>query len=100
MKSRHAVVIFVFFTVVLEMLALGLLAPLLPKFVLSLLNNDIKRAAGWNGIFLSVFAAMQFFFSPVIGVLSDRIGRRPVLLLSSLGIGLDYVVMALATTIG
>src|SRR5205814_8631930 len=61
---------------------------------------DMKRAADWNGIFLTVFAAMQFFFSPIIGVLSDRIGRRPVLLLSSLGLGLDYIVMALAPTIG
>src|SRR5258708_6915455 len=82
------------------MLAIGLIAPVLPKLVLSFLNNDMRRAANWNGIFLTVFAAMQFFFSPVIGVLSDRIGRRPVLLLSSLGLGLDYVVMALAPTIG
>jgi len=100
MKSRQAAVIFIFITVVLDMLALGLIAPVLPKLVLSFLNNDMKRAANWNGIFLTVFAAMQFFFSPVIGVLSDRIGRRPVLLLSSLGLGLDYVVMALAPTIG
>src|SRR5438132_8243628 len=81
------------------MLAIGLIAPVLPKLVLTFLNNDMRRAANWNGIFLTVFAAMQFFFSPVIGVLSDRIGRRPVLLLSSLGLGLDYVVMALAPTI-
>ena len=100
MKSRQAAVIFIFITVVLDILALGLIAPVLPKLVLGFLNNDMKRAADWNGIFLTVFAAMQFFFSPVIGVLSDRIGRRPVLLLSSLGLGLDYVVMALAPTIG
>src|SRR4026209_393839 len=100
MKSRQAAVIFIFITVVLDMLAIGLIAPVLPKLVLSFLNNDMRRAANWNGIFLTVFAAMQFFFSPVIGVLSDRIGRRPVLLLSSLGLGLDYVVMALSPTIG
>src|SRR5881409_3654294 len=100
MKSRQAAVIFIFITVVLDMLAIGLIAPVLPKLVLTFLNNDMKRAADWNGIFLTVFAAMQFFFSPVIGVLSDRAGRRPVLLLSSLGLGLDYVVMALAPTIG
>src|SRR5438045_8533393 len=100
MKSRQASVIFIFITVVLDMLAIGLIAPVLPKLVLSFLNNDMKRAANWNGIFLTVFAAMQFFFSPVIGVLSDRIGRRPVLLLSSLGLGLDYVVMVLALIMG
>ena len=75
MKSRQAAVIFIFITVVLDMLAIGLIAPVLPKLVLSFLNNDMRRAANWNGIFLTVFAAMQFFFSPVIGVLSDRIGR-------------------------
>ena len=100
MKSRKAAVIFIFVTVVLDMLALGLVAPVLPKLMLGFLNNDMKRTADWNGIFLTVFAAMQFFFSPIIGVLSDRIGRRPVLLLSSLGLGLDYIVMALAPTIG
>jgi len=100
MKSRQAAVIFIFVTVVLDMLALGLVAPVLPKLVLGFLNNDMKRAADCNVIFLTVFAAMQFFFSPIIGVLSDRIGRRPVLLLSSLGLGLDYIVMALAPTIG
>src|SRR5258708_19717138 len=82
------------------MLALGLIAPVLPKLVLSFLNNDMTRAANWNGIFLTVFAAMQFLFSPVIGVSSYRCGRRPVLLLSSLGLGLDYMVMAVAPTIG
>src|SRR5216683_8159936 len=100
MRNRQAAIAFIFVTVMLDMLALGLIAPVLPKLVLSFLNNDMTRAANWNGIFLTVFAAMQFLFSPVIGVLSDRIGRRPVLLLSSLGLGLDYVVMALAPTIG
>src|SRR5438045_9486614 len=99
MKSRQAAVIFIFVTVVLDMLALGLVAPVLPKLMLGFLNNDMKRAADWNGIFLTVFAAMQFFFSPIIGVLSDRIGRRPVLLLSSLGLGLDYIVMSLSATL-
>src|SRR5881628_963669 len=100
MRNRQAAIAFIFVTVMLDMLALGLIAPVLPKLVLSFLDNVMTRAANWNGIFLTVFAAMQFFFSPVIGVLSDRVGRRPVLLLSSLGLGLDYVVMALAPTIG
>jgi DHA1 family tetracycline resistance protein-like MFS transporter len=99
-KTRKAAVVFIFVTVMLDMLALGLIAPVLPKLILSFLNNDMTRAANWNGAFLTVFAAMQFFFSPVIGVLSDRFGRRPILLLSSLGLGLDYIVMALAPTIG
>src|SRR2546423_5074202 len=100
MKPRKAAVVFICITVMLDMLALGLIAPVLPKLILSFLNNDMTRAADWNGLFLTVFAAMQFFFAPVIGVLSDRFGRRPVLLLSSLGLGLDYIVMALAPTLG
>src|SRR5438552_6067146 len=100
MKARPAAIAFIFVTVMLDMLALGLIAPVLPKLILNFLNNDMTRAANWNGAFLTVFAAMQFFFSPVIGVLSDRFGRRPILLLSSLGLGLDYIVMALAPTLG
>ncbi|HEX4696244.1 MAG TPA: TCR/Tet family MFS transporter [Candidatus Udaeobacter sp.] len=99
MKNRQAAIPFIFITVMLDMVALGLIAPVLPNLILSFVNNDMTRTAIWNGIFLTVFAAMQFFFSPVIGVLSDRFGRRPVLLLSSLGLGLDYVVMALAPTL-
>src|SRR5438132_1395859 len=60
----------------------------------------MKVAADWNGIFGTVFAAMQFFFSPLLGVLSDRFGRRPVVLLSNFGLGLDYIVMALSPTLG
>src|SRR5262249_16800494 len=99
MKSRQAAVPFIFVTVALDMVALGLIAPVLPKLILGFVNNDMTRTAIWNGIFLTVFAAMQFFFSPIIGVLSDRFGRRPVLLLSTLGLGLDYIVMALAPTL-
>lgn len=80
------------------MLAVGLIAPVLPKLILDFMGGDMKVAADWNGIFATVFAAMQFFFSPVLGVLSDRFGRRPVILLSNLGLGLDYIVMALAPT--
>src|SRR5881397_3120781 len=100
MKSRPAAVVFIFITVMLDMLALGLIAPVLPKLILNFLGDDPVRAADWNGYFATVFAAMQFFFSPIVGVLSDRFGRRPVLLLSTLGLGLDYVVMALAPTLG
>src|SRR2546423_14703670 len=100
MKSRPAAVVFIFITVMLDMLALGLIAPVLPKLILNFLGDDPVRAADWNGYFATVFAAMQFFFSPIVGVLSDRFGRRPIILLSNLGLGLDYIVMALAPTIG
>src|SRR5437762_12215315 len=100
MQRRPAAVIFVLVTVTLDMLAVGLIAPVLPKLILDFLGGDMKVAADWFGIFGTVFAAMQFFFSPVLGVLSDRFGRRPIVLASNLGLGLDYLVMALAPNIG
>ncbi|MGI8435734.1 MAG: MFS transporter, partial [Chthoniobacterales bacterium] len=100
MKPRKAAVVFIFITVTLDMLALGLIAPVLPKLVLNFLGGDASSAAKWFGIFGTVFALMQFVFSPVLGVLSDRFGRRPIILASNLGLGLDYVVMAWAPTIG
>ena len=98
MKTRKAAVIFIFVTVTLDMLAIGLIAPVLPKLILDFLGGNMTVAANWNGIFGTVFAAMQFVFSPMLGVLSDRFGRRPIILLSNLGLGLDYIVMALAPT--
>src|SRR5213596_4247061 len=100
MKSRQAAIAFIFVTVMLDMLALGLIAPVLPKLILDFLGGNMNSAANWNGVFGTVFALMQFFFSPVLGVLSDKFGRRPVILLSNLGLGLDYIVMALSPTIG
>lgn len=100
MKPRQAAIPFIFVTVMLDMLALGLIAPVLPKLILNFLGGNATSAATWIGVFGTVFALMQFFFSPVLGVLSDRFGRRPVILLSNLGLGLDYIVMALSPTIG
>src|SRR5690349_7276846 len=100
MRNRQAAIPFIFITVMLDMLALGLIAPVLPKLILHFLGGNMNSAANWNGIFGTVFALMQFFCSPVLGVLSDKFGRRPVILLSNLGLGLDYMVMALAPSLG
>ena len=100
MKPRKAAIAFIFITVMLDMLALGLIAPVLPKLILDFRGGNAVSAANWLGWFGTIFAAMQFLFSPVLGVLSDRFGRRPVILLSNLGLGLDYIVMALSPTIG
>src|SRR3989440_1574075 len=100
MKNRQAAIIFILVTVTLDVLAMGLIIPVLPKLILDFLGGKMTDAANWNGWFALVFALMQFVFSPLLGVLSDRFGRRPVILLSNLGLGLDYVVMAIAPTIG
>ena len=81
------------------MLALGVITPVLPRLVVEFLGGDTAGAARTYGLFGAVWAAMQFLFSPVLGVLSDRHGRRPVILLSNVGLGLDYLVMALAPTL-
>src|ERR1044071_718889 len=99
-RAGIAAVAFVLVTVALDMLTVGLIGPVLPKLILDFSGENMKQAAFWNGAFGTVFAVMQFFFSPVLGVLSDRFGRRPVILVSNLGLGLDYMVMALSPTIG
>ncbi|MDB5027238.1 MAG: Tetracycline-efflux transporter, partial [Candidatus Eremiobacteraeota bacterium] len=93
-------VAFVFATVFLDMLAFGIVAPVLPKLVLSFTGEDTARAAAIFGVFGTAFALMQFVCSPLFGVVSDRYGRRPVIVLSNLGLGLDFVLMALAPTLG
>ena len=90
---------FIFITILLDMFALGLILPILPKLVESFVDNDTASAARIFGLFGTAWAVMQFFFSPVLGGLSDRFGRRPVVLLSNLGLALDYVLMALAPSL-
>ncbi len=95
----RAALAFIFVTVVLDMLALGMIVPVLPKLVEDFMGGNAARAAEIFGLFGTVWALMQFLCSPVIGALSDRYGRRPVILLSNFGLGLDYIVMALAPTL-
>src|ERR1700677_1020449 len=97
---RRAAFVFIFITVVLDMLALGMIVPVLPKLIEDFVHGNAARAAEIYGIFGTVWALMQFVFSPVLGALSDRYGRRTVILLSNFGLGLDYIVMALAPGIG
>ena len=97
---RRAALVFIFITVVLDILALGMIIPVLPRLVAGFLGNDTARAAEMFGVFGTVWALMQFFFSPVLGALSDRFGRRPIILLSNFGLGLDYILMAWAPTLG
>ena len=96
---RRAAFVFVFVTVVLDMLAIGIIIPVLPKLVVDFLVGEASEAARVYGLFGTVWALMQFAFSPIQGALSDRFGRRPVILISNIGLGLDYVVMALAPSL-
>jgi MFS transporter, DHA1 family, tetracycline resistance protein len=97
--ARGAAVAFIFVTILLDTLALGVIIPLLPKLIESFVANDTASAARIFGLFGTVWALMQFFFSPLLGSLSDRFGRRPVVLASNFGLAGDYVLMALAPSL-
>jgi DHA1 family tetracycline resistance protein-like MFS transporter len=96
-SSRHrAALAFIFVTVTLDMLAFGIIIPVMPHLIVELIGGSIAKAAVWVGAISTLFMLMQFVFSPVQGALSDRYGRRTVILISSFGLGVDFVAMALA----
>jgi len=91
---------FILTTVVLDAMGIGLIMPVMPGLIREVQQVSLSDAAIWGGILAAVFAVMQFVFSPILGNLSDRFGRRPVLLISMGALAVDYVIMALAGTIG
>jgi len=100
MARPKPAIIFIFITLFLDIFGIGVIVPVLPKLVEQLQGGNEQAAAhsvGWLG---ALYALMQFLFSPVLGNLSDRFGRRPVILFSLLGSGIDYLVLAWAPTIG
>ena len=98
MNARRALA-FIFCTVTLDVLALGIMIPVLPTIVLGFMDGDTAGAAKVFGLFATVWGLMQFLCSPLLGTLSDRYGRRPVILISCLGLGLDYIFMAVAPSL-
>ncbi|WP_411835048.1 TCR/Tet family MFS transporter [Pseudoxanthomonas mexicana] len=97
--ARRAALIFIFVTVLIDILAFGVIIPVLPALVKEFTGGDDARAALWVGLFGTLFYAIQFVCAPVQGTLSDRYGRRLVILLSCLGLGLDFLLMAVAQTL-
>jgi DHA1 family tetracycline resistance protein-like MFS transporter len=94
-SRRKAAMAFIFVTAVLDIVAMGIIIPVLPPLIEEFAGSSAN--AGWiNGIFVALWAGMQFVCSPIVGSLSDRYGRRPVILISTIGLSLDYVLMALA----
>jgi DHA1 family tetracycline resistance protein-like MFS transporter len=89
-------VIFILITVLIDAMGVGLIIPVMPDLIREVMGGDLAQAAIWGGILSTIFAVMQFLFGPVLGNLSDRFGRRPVLLTSLAVLAIDYVVMALA----
>ncbi|MHB8530660.1 MAG: MFS transporter, partial [Caulobacteraceae bacterium] len=99
-RSRRAALVFVALSVALDYLAQSISFPVLPRLAQRLVGGDLALAARWSGVLEVAWAIPQFFAAPVLGVLSDRFGRRPVIVLSVFGVGAELVVSALAPTIG
>jgi len=97
--ARQGAFVFILVTVVLDMVAFGIIAPVLPNLIMQFEGGNMARATAIGGYFGFAWATMQFIFSPILGAWSDRFGRRPIILISCLGLGLDYVFMALAPSL-
>jgi MFS transporter, DHA1 family, tetracycline resistance protein len=91
--------LFILFMVAFDMIAFGIIAPVLPDLVRQFEGGDFARASTVTGYFSFAWATMQFIFSPILGALSDRFGRRPVILISCFGLAFDYAIMALAPSL-
>jgi DHA1 family tetracycline resistance protein-like MFS transporter len=96
--NRKAAIGFIFVTLLIDVMGWGLIIPVLPDLIAELKGISINEASSYGSFLISVYAAFQFLFAPIIGNLSDRFGRRPVILFSLLGFGIDYLFQALAPT--
>ena len=98
--NRKAAIGFIFITLLIDITGLGLIIPVFPKLITELIHSNLSVASQWGGMLTFAYALMQFLCAPIVGNLSDQYGRRPVLLLSLLGFGIDYLFLAFAPTIG
>ena len=99
-QARPAATIFILVTVFIDVLGIGIIIPILPELIKEFVGGSTAQAGRWFGILAATYALMQFLCAPVLGSLSDRVGRRPVLLISLFGLGVDYVIMGLAPSLG
>lgn len=98
-QTNKAALTFIFITLLLDVIGLSIIIPVFPRLIEQLIDGDISEASQWSGLLIFAYAIMQFICAPIIGNLSDKYGRRPVLLLSLLGFGVDYIFLSLAPTI-
>lgn len=96
---RQAALGFIFVTAIMDVLSLGVMIPVLPNLVKAFGGGDTAVAADWNVLFATTWGVMQFFCSPILGLMSDRFGRRPVILTSIFGLGVDFLFMAFAPSL-
>lgn len=99
-RPRAAALIFIFITVLVDVIGLGIIIPVLPSLIMELTGEGLSTASRYGGWLMFAYASVQFMAAPVLGGLSDQYGRRPILLASLFGFGLDYILQGLAPTIG
>ncbi|HOX81478.1 MAG TPA: TCR/Tet family MFS transporter [Chryseolinea sp.] len=99
MSSKRPALGFIFVTLLIDIIGLGIIIPVMPKLIQELTGGTLSEAAPYAGWMLLAYSSMQFICAPIVGGLSDRYGRRPVLLASLFGFGLDYIFLALAPTL-
>ncbi|MEM8893016.1 MAG: TCR/Tet family MFS transporter [Bacteroidota bacterium] len=99
-KRKGAALIFIFITILIDVIGFGIIIPVVPSLIEELTGEGIAAAAQYGGWLMFSYASIQFISAPILGGLSDKFGRRPVILLSLLGLGLDYIIVAYAPTIG
>jgi DHA1 family tetracycline resistance protein-like MFS transporter len=99
MKKKNYSLLFIFITIFIDITGLGIIIPIIPSLISELIDGSISEAAMYSGWLMFSYATLQFLFAPILGGLSDQYGRRPVILLSLLGFGINYIVLAVAPNI-
>lgn len=97
--AARTTVLFIFIAVLVDVIGLGIIVPVVPGLVMELTGEGVSRAAIYGGWLYFTYAIMQFFCAPILGNVSDRVGRRPVILFSLFALGVDYLIMGFAPTL-
>ena len=98
-KNTQAAIGFIFITILIDIIGIGIIIPVLPTLIKELIGGTLSEASWYGGWLIFSYALMQFLFSPILGGLSDQLGRRPILLISLFGLGIDYLFLAFAPTL-
>ena len=99
-RGHKAGMVFILITVFIDVVGIGIIIPILPELIKEFVGGSTASAGRWLGIIAATYAATQFLFAPVLGSLSDRFGRRPIILISLFGLGIDYIIQGVAPSIG